>query len=153
MDAKTLVKILCCFAIIIVFWVLPPLDPITQIGMRTIGVFIGTVLLLSVVDTVWPAIFAFAILSQTGVMNLNTILAGSLGSWITTFVIMSFVLTHALNEVGFTSRLTAYYKPQICEQESVGFHLCVYGIRSDSFHVHGPGSRYRVFLRILKQDY
>jgi anion transporter len=109
MDAKTLVKTLICFAVILFFWVAPPIAPITQAGMRTIGVFIGTILLLSIVDTVWPAIFSFALLSQTGVLNLNAVLAGSLGSWIIMFVIMSFVLTHALNEVGFTSRLTAYY--------------------------------------------
>jgi len=109
MDSKHLIKMLICFAVIVIFWFMPPMAPITVAGMRTIGVFIGTVLLFSFVDTVWPALLCFILMSQTGIMNLNTVLANSLGSWIISFVIVSFVLTHALNEVGFTARLTAYY--------------------------------------------
>lgn len=109
MNTKDLTKILLCFAVMLVFWFLPPLAPITVVGMRTIGVFIGTVLLLSICDPIWPVFFSFALLSQTGVMSLNEVLAASLGNWITTFIITSFVLTIALNKSGFTTRLTNYY--------------------------------------------
>ena len=109
MDKKLLLKTIFSLAVIAVFWFLPPVGEITVIGMRTIGVFIGTVLLLSLVDTTWPVFLSFVLLSLTGVMTINEVLAGSLGNWIITFVILSFVLTAALNEAGFTSRLTAWF--------------------------------------------
>ena len=108
-DGALLLKTVLSLAVIAVFWFLPPVGEITVIGMRTIGVFIGTVLLLSLVDTLWPVFFAFILLNLTGVMTLNEILAGSIGNWIITFVMLSFVLTAALNDAGFTSRLTAWF--------------------------------------------
>lgn len=109
MPKPTLLKILISLLIIAVFWVVPAPAPLTQIGMRVIGVFIGTVLLLSLVDTVWPAILAVALLGRTGVASLNAAIAGTLGSWIVYFVLMSFVMTYALNKSGFTDRLVAKF--------------------------------------------
>ena len=109
MPAPKLVKILACFAVMALFWVAPAPAPLTEIGMRTIGVFIGTVVLLSTVDTVWPAILAVALLGRSGVATLNEAIAGTLGSWIVYFVLMSFVMTYALNKSGFTDRLVAKF--------------------------------------------
>lgn len=109
MPRPTLVKILVSLLIIVAFWFLPAPAPMTQIGMRVIGVFIGTVLLLSLVDTVWPAILAVALLGRTGVASLNSAIAGTLGSWIVYFILMSFVMTYALNKSGFTDRLVAKF--------------------------------------------
>lgn len=109
MDKKELLKIIFCFLFILVFWFIPPIGEITTIGIRTIGVFIGTILLLSIVDTLWPVFFSFILLNLAGVMSLNEILAGSVGNWIITFVVLSFVLTFALNKSGFTTRLTVWY--------------------------------------------
>jgi solute carrier family 13 (sodium-dependent dicarboxylate transporter), member 2/3/5 len=104
-----LVKIIFSFAVMAIFWVLPPLAPITAMGMKVIGVFIGTVLLISLVDTVWPSLLCIPLFAITGVMSLNDAIIGSIGSWVTAFVIMSFILTYALNETGFTARLTAWF--------------------------------------------
>ncbi|WP_100065725.1 SLC13 family permease [Miniphocaeibacter massiliensis] len=109
MDRVHLLKILACFAVFLIFWIIPPVAPITSAGMKLIGVFIGTILLLSTVDTLWPVFFSFALISLTGVMTLNEVLSASIGNWIITFVIMSFVLTEALNRAGFTNRLAAFY--------------------------------------------
>lgn len=109
MPMPKLLKILVSLLIIAVFWVAPAPAPLTQVGMRVIGVFIGTVLMLSLVDTVWPAILAVALLGRTGVATLNEAIAGTLGSWIVYFVLMSFVMTYALNKSGFTDRLVAKF--------------------------------------------
>ena len=109
MPTPTLVKILVCLAIIVAFWFLPAPAPMTAIGMKVIGVFIGTIVLLSTVDTVWPAILAVALLSRTGVASLNEAIAGTLGNWIVYFVLMSFCMTYALNKSGFTDRLVAKF--------------------------------------------
>lgn len=108
-EKGKLFKTLFSFAVMLLFVLLPPIEPITPMGMDVMGVFIGTVLLLSLVDTIWPAILCIPLFSLTGVMTLNEALIGSLGNWITAFVLMSFILTYALNSTGFTARLTAYY--------------------------------------------
>lgn len=109
MDTRTLLKILFSFTVMGIFSILPPVEPLTEMGMDVLGFFIGTVLLLSLVDTTWPAILCLPLFSLTGVMTLNETIIASLGNWITMFVIMSFALTHALNSAGVTARLTAFY--------------------------------------------
>lgn len=106
-DIKYLVKTFICLLVIFIFWILPPVEPITSMGMKVIGVFIGTVLLLSIVDTIWPVFLSFLLLSLTGVMSLNDVIQGSLGNWIFAFVVASMIMTNALNESGFTARLTS----------------------------------------------
>lgn len=108
-ESTELWTIIGCLAVIGAFWVIPPISPITAVGMKTIGIFIGTVLLLSLVDTVWPVFLSLCLLTLTGGFSWNEVLAGSIGSWIITFVIASFIMTFALNKSGFTSRLTEYY--------------------------------------------
>lgn len=108
-NLKELLILIGCLATIFIFWVIPPFTPITDIGMKTIGIFIGTILLLSLVDTVWPVFLALILLTFTGGFTLQEVLAGSLGNWIIMFVIASFVMTFALNKSGFTTRLTEYY--------------------------------------------
>jgi len=108
-EKGKLMKTIFSFAVMLVFVLLPPIAPITEIGMDVLGVFIGTVLLLSLVDTVWPSLLCIPLFALTGVMSLNDAIIGSIGSWVTMFVIMSFILTYALNSTGFTARLTAWF--------------------------------------------
>ena len=112
MERAKLVKIAICFLIVAIFWVMPAPAPMTTAGIRVIGVFIATVILLSAVDTVWPAMLAVVLLSRTGATTLNGAISGSLGNWVVYFVLMTFIMTHALNESGFTSRLVAKFMSQ-----------------------------------------
>ncbi|MGB4440285.1 MAG: SLC13 family permease [Sedimentibacter sp.] len=108
-EKSKLMMTMLSFAVMLLFILLPPIEPITPMGMDVVGVFIGTVMLLSLVDTVWPSLLCIPLFALTGVMTINEAIIGSIGSWITEFVIMSFVLTYALNATGFTARLTAYF--------------------------------------------
>ncbi|WDV46794.1 SLC13 family permease [Clostridiaceae bacterium M8S5] len=103
-----LIKILFCFGVMIAFNFITPPAPITALGMKVLGIFIGSVLLISLVDTTWPSILCIALFAMTGVMNVKQAISSSLGSWVTMFVLLSFILTHALNETGFTKRITCW---------------------------------------------
>ncbi|HDR5039288.1 TPA: hypothetical protein QCR75_005752, partial [Bacillus anthracis] len=46
-EKSKLLKIIFSFAVMLVFVLMPPIAPITPMGMDVLGVFIGTVLLLS----------------------------------------------------------------------------------------------------------
>ncbi len=106
---KTTIYTIIAFAIMLLFAVIPPVAPLTDVGMMALGVFIGTVILISLVDTTWPAILCIPLFALTGVTPMNDLVKGSLGSWVTMFVLMSFILTYALNETGFTNRLTMWF--------------------------------------------
>lgn len=108
-EKSYVIKLLVCAAILTLFWIAPPVAPITEIGMRLIGVFISVILLLSLVDTVWPAFLGIVLLSRSGICSLNEAIAGTLGSWVIYFVLMSFIMTQALNESGFTDRVVAKF--------------------------------------------
>lgn len=109
MNKKKLMTIVSCLAIIAIFWFLPPVAPMTAIGNKVLGVFIGTVLMLSLVDTVWPVFLSVILLSRTGVASLNSIISNSFGNWIIYFILMSFMMTHALSESGFINRVVAKF--------------------------------------------
>lgn len=49
-----------------VFWLLPPIDPITPVGMKCLGAFLGMIYLWSMVDTLWPSIFGLCMLGISG---------------------------------------------------------------------------------------
>lgn len=40
--------------IMVLFFFLPPIDPITPVGMKCVGAFLGMIYLWSTVDTLWP---------------------------------------------------------------------------------------------------
>lgn len=62
------------------FGFLPPIAPITELGMRVLGVFIGTIFLWSTVDLLWPSILALLAFALVGYDKLSNILAISLGN-------------------------------------------------------------------------
>ncbi len=109
MDKSKLISITACLAVMAIFWFLPPVTPMTATGNKVLGVFIGTVLMLSLVDTVWPVFLSVILLSRTGIAPLNAIIAGSFGNWVIYFILMSFMLTHALSESGFINRVVAKF--------------------------------------------
>ena len=43
-------------AIMAVFWVLPPMEPITPLGMKCVGAFLGMVYLWSAIEALWPSL-------------------------------------------------------------------------------------------------
>ncbi len=155
-EKSYVTKLLVCAAILILFWITPPVEPITQIGMRLIGVFISTVLLLSLVDTVWPAMLGVVLLSRTGICTLNEAIAGTLGSWVIYFVLMSFIMTHALNDSGFTDRIVAKFmsvKAFTRTPWTFTFSLALLGLLLGSFMDQVPAAAFMLAFcsRVYKE--
>lgn len=109
MEKNKLITIFLCLLVIAAFWFMPPLAPMTAVGNKVLGIFIGTVLLLSLVDTVWPVFLSVILLSRSGVASLNAIIGSSFGNWVIYFILMSFMMTHALSESGFINRVVAKF--------------------------------------------
>ena len=54
------------FGILALFWLLPPIDPITPLGMRCVGAFLCMVYLWSTVETMWPSLVGLFVLAISG---------------------------------------------------------------------------------------
>ena len=67
-------------AIIFFFGFIPAPAPITPFGMKTLGLFIGTVYLWISVDLLWPSLFAVVMYSVIGYTNISGAVAMSLGN-------------------------------------------------------------------------
>ena len=49
-------------AIMAIFWMLPPMAPITPMGMKCVGAFLGMVYLWSAIEALWPSLLGLFML-------------------------------------------------------------------------------------------
>ena len=56
-------------AFMLLFPLLPPIEPITKVGMIVAGAFIGMVYLWSTVDSVWPSALGLLIIALSGYLG------------------------------------------------------------------------------------
>ena len=62
-------------AIILLFFLLPPINVITPEGMRLTGLFIAFVYGLTVTSDAWPALVTLALLTRLGCIPSSTAMA------------------------------------------------------------------------------
>ncbi len=101
-------------AIIAIFWFAPPVDPITPVGMKCLGTFLGTVYLWSMVDVLWPSVlclFMFGISGYAGegAAAFKAVFLNSIGTDTVLISILSMILFGAFHEVGCTMYIARWF--------------------------------------------
>ena len=105
-------------AIMVLFPMLPAPEPITPAGMTVIGLFIGLVLIWSLVDLIWPTFVAIVLFGTVAMdiypdsfQNAGIYEAGmqSFGNWIVLFVLGCLILTVALHKAGTIHRIAFWF--------------------------------------------
>lgn len=94
-------------AITAIFWVIPPIEPITAIGMRCVGAFLGMVYMWSAIEALWPSLFGLFMLGLSGyagdgLAGFNAVWLNAVGLNTVLLVLFSMVLFGALDEIGDT---------------------------------------------------
>ena len=100
------------FAIIAAFWMMPPIEPITALGMRCAGAFLGMVYLWSAVDTLWPSmvgLFMLAISGYGGEAGFNGVWMQAVGVYTVLLTLFAMVLFGAMDEVGDTKYIAKWF--------------------------------------------
>ena len=100
------------FAIIAAFWMMPPIEPITALGMRCAGAFLGMVYLWSAVDTLWPSmvgLFFLAISGYGGDAGFNGVWMQAVGVYTVLLTLFAMVLFGAMDEVGDTKYIAKWF--------------------------------------------
>ena len=82
MKSKSTYYLNCLIGIfiMIVFCFIPPFGPVTETGVKVLGVFLGTMYLWTFVDTLWPSLLGVIMLGFTGFNSFNALLSSTFGN-------------------------------------------------------------------------
>ena len=87
-----------------VFLLLPPLEPLTTVGMKVVGIFLFTIIGWIFLGIGYPSILCIALLALTGVMTPEAVFAASWGNYLILFILAVFGLAECLRLTGFSNR-------------------------------------------------
>lgn len=101
------------FAICAIFWIIPPIDPITEVGMRCVGAFLAMVYLWSAIGALWPSIFGLFMLGISGfagdgTAGFNAVWLNAIGQNTVLLCLFIFILFGAFDEVGDTKYIAKW---------------------------------------------
>ena len=94
--------------IMLIFWLLPPIAPITPIGMRVLGVFLGTLYGWNTSGFLWPSLLGLLAFVLSGYMTMPQTLAAGFGSSTCVLLLFAFIFLSIMNESG-ASRFIALW--------------------------------------------
>ncbi len=106
------------FAITALFWVLPPLEPITPLGMKCVGAFLGMVYLWSAIEALWPSLVGLFLIALTGygggpdvpaAQAFNNTWMVGVGTNTVLLTLFAMVLFGALDECGDTQYIAKWF--------------------------------------------
>lgn len=101
-------------AITAILWFMPPIDPITPIGMKCAAAFLGMVYLWSTCGTLWPSLMGLLLLSLSGYagegyLGTKAALLNALGADTVILTVLAMVLFGALDEAGCTRYIAHWF--------------------------------------------
>lgn len=113
-NTKYYIHVAVGLAILLLFWNMPPIDPITPIGMKCLGAFLSMVYLWSLVDTLWPSILGLLAIavsgySGEGFAGLKVALMNAFGQDTVLLILFGMVLFGAMEEAGCTKYLVRWF--------------------------------------------
>lgn len=91
------------------FFVIPPIAPITEAGMRLLGVFIAAIFGWSIAQSeIWPSLLTFILLPFVGLTNLPGILGLTWGTDTFLIIIFMMILVGFLESSGATVYVASF---------------------------------------------
>jgi len=91
-----------CVLIMLLFGMIPAPEPLTALGMRIIGIFLGMIYGWITVGTHWPSLLGVLLLGLSGYDKVNNVLASTFGNQTVLMLFFICIMTGALNSAGLT---------------------------------------------------
>ncbi len=91
-DMSYYIKSAIGIAIMFGFGYLPPIEPITPLGMKVAGAFLGCVFLWSTVSLIWPSLLGIIAMLFSGYGGAKVIIGGSFGDTIPVLLLFAMTL-------------------------------------------------------------
>lgn len=89
--------------------IVPPIYPITPLGMQIVGVFLGLIWLWCFVGFLWPSLFGFAAFALTDFATMGQIVSMSFGNNVVVLLLFSMILFGSPQHVGATTYITRWF--------------------------------------------
>jgi sodium-dependent dicarboxylate transporter 2/3/5 len=89
--------------------IIPPVYPLTQVGMQVAGVFAGVVWSWIFIGFLWPSLLALVALGMTDLMSMNAVISGSFGNHVAVLLLFSMILFGSPEHVGATKYITRFF--------------------------------------------
>ena len=90
------------------FGFLPPPDPITPLGMKLAGIFLGLIYAWSATTMIWPSFMAMVAIVMSGVVDLQTLFIDGFGNHTVVFIFLVFIFAAAIESTGLTEYLARF---------------------------------------------
>lgn len=96
------------------FWFAPAMAPITPIGMKVVGIFLGMVFLWSTVDSTWPSLLGLTLLGLTGLegngyAGMKAVAMQAYGADTVILVLLGMVLFGSIEYLGVTKYIARWF--------------------------------------------
>ena len=109
MRSKSWIALVLMVAVLTTFLLLPPVEPLTTVGMRAIGIFLFTVIGWMTIGTGYPSLLCVALFALTGVMTPAAAFSAAWGNWLVFFMLAAFGLSEGLRVTGFSRRFALWF--------------------------------------------
>lgn len=108
-KSQGLVPALIGIAIMFGFGFLPPIEPITPMGMKVVGVFIGVIFLWSFCDLLWSSLLGIVALVIVGFAPLPRVVQMSFGNTVPVLVLFALIFFGAIQQSGITRYIARFF--------------------------------------------
>lgn len=94
--------------LIFCFGFLPPIDPITPIGMKILGILLGLLYGWTFVGLLWPSLLGTLAIGLSGAMPIKTVFMTGYGSDITLLILFIFVFAAMVESAGVSKAIAMW---------------------------------------------
>ena len=102
-------SVICVALMVFVGFIPSPIDTISQLGMRVLGIFLGLVYGWIFVDLVWPSFLSFIMLGFSGAMTVTEAFVAGFGDTIYLQVLMLFLAAAYFEQCGLTEYIAKWF--------------------------------------------
>ena len=99
-------------AITAIFWIMPPMEPITAVGMKCVGTFLGMIYMWSTIEALWPSVLGLFLFGACGIggdAGSNGVWLNAVGNYTVLLVMFAMILFGAVDEVGDTKYIAKWF--------------------------------------------
>ena len=113
-NAKHYLNVCIGLALMLLFPLLPPVAPVTEIGMSILGIFLGMLWLWIMVDGMWPSILALLLVALSGYVEaqgyaaVTSVFSAAFGNATVLLILLYMILFGPIGEIGLAEKFAAF---------------------------------------------
>ncbi len=103
------IKVVIFFTLLFGFGYLPAVAPLTQLGMKVLGIFLGLLFAWTTIGLLWPSIVGLMVLVAVQAMDIKTALASGWGSSALLLIFFMTVIAACVEQSGLSHRIAVWF--------------------------------------------